>query len=214
MPKAQFSHVTTWVFDLDNTLYCPSVRLFDQIEKRMTQFVMDTLHIPHAEADALRVAYWREHGTTLAGLMAEHALDPGPFLHAVHDISFDALSPDPALRARLADLPGRRIVYTNGTAPYAERVIAARGLSGLFDAVYGVEHANYAPKPRRAAFERVFEADGFDPLRGAMSEDEARNLEIPHQMGLRTVHVASKPDTAGHIHLHTDDLSGFLAKLL
>src|SRR6056297_821529 len=101
MTKAQFSHVTTWVFDLDNTLYCPSVRLFDQIEKRMTQFVMDTLHIPHAEADAQRVAYWREHGTTLAGLMAEHALDPGPFLHAVHDISFDALSPDPALRARL-----------------------------------------------------------------------------------------------------------------
>src|SRR6056297_821528 len=116
--------------------------------------------------------------------------------------------------ARGSDLPGRRIVYTNGTAHYAERVIAARGLSGLFDAVYGVEHANYAPKPRRAAFEAVFEADGFDPLRGAMFEDEARNLEIPHQMGLRTVHVASKPDTAGHIHHHTDDLSGFLAKLL
>ncbi|QYX57616.1 pyrimidine 5'-nucleotidase [Roseovarius sp. SCSIO 43702] len=214
MPRQQFSHVTAWVFDLDNTLYCPSIRLFDQIERRMTQFVMDSLRLSHAEADALRVAYWREHGTTLAGLMAEHALDPGPFLEAVHDINFGALAPDATLRDRIARLPGRRIVYTNGTAPYAERVIDARGLSGLFDAVYGVEHAGFAPKPRREAFERVFTADGLDARRAAMFEDEARNLLIPHEMGLRTVHVAAAADPAPHIHHHTDDLSGFLARLL
>lgn len=213
MAAQSLSHVSTWVFDLDNTLYCPSVRLFDQIEARMTRFVMDSLRITHAEADALRIAYWREHGTTLAGLMTEHGMEPGPFLDAVHDISFDALTPDPDLHARIRALPGRRIVYTNGSATYAERVIAARGLSGLFDAVYGVEHAGFAPKPRLEAFERVFGTDGFDRSRAAMFEDEPRNLAIPHGMGLATIHVAPTPDPAPHIHHHTDDLSGFLAHL-
>ena len=111
-------------------------------------------------------------------------------------------------------LPGRRIVYTNGSAPYAERVIAARGLDGLFDAVYGVEHAGFRPKPERIAFETVFAADGTDPARAAMFEDDARNLAAPHAMGMRTVHVAPERHEARHIHHHTYDLSGFLARLL
>ncbi len=214
MPKEDFTHVEAWVFDLDNTLYSPHVRLFDQIEQRMTSFVMDTLRVHRAEADRLRALYWREHGTTLAGLMREHGIEPDPYLVAVHDISFDALDPDPDLRARIADLPGRRIVYTNGSAPYAERVIDARGLSGVFDAVYGVEHAGYRPKPERAAFEAVFKRDGVAPARAAMFEDDPRNLAEPHAMGMRTVHVAPEPHAADHIQHYTDDLAGFLARLV
>ena len=135
MPKDQFSHVTTWVFDLDNTLYPPSARLFDQIEVRMTAWVMQSLGVARDEADRLRAHYWSHYGTTLAGLMREHGVDPGPYLTDVHDIDFSGLAPDPALRAGIAALPGRRIVYTNGSSPYAHRVIAARGLTGLFDAV-------------------------------------------------------------------------------
>ncbi len=208
-----FSHIRTWVFDLDNTLYPPHMRLFDQIEVRMTAFVMDALGVSHAEADHLRGHYWQTHGTTLAGLMREHDLDPGPYLHAVHDIDFSVLTPDPTLRARIAALPGRRIIYTNGTAPYAQRVAEARGLGGLFDAVYGVEHAGYAPKPERAAFETVFQTDGLDPKTAAMFEDEPRNLKIPHEMGLKTVHVAPGAAPSAHIHHHTDDLATFLAHL-
>ncbi len=208
-----FSHVEHWVFDLDNTLYPPHVRLFDQIEVRMTDWVMRALGVERAEADRLRADYWRRYGTTLAGLMAEHGVDPGPYLTEVHDISFDALEPDPALRAAIARLPGRKIVYTNGCAPYALRVIEARGLSGLFDAVYGVEHANFRPKPERAAFETVFAADGTVPARAAMFEDDARNLAAPHAMGMRTVHVAPEPEPQDHIHHHTDDLAGFVARL-
>ncbi|MBZ8118204.1 pyrimidine 5'-nucleotidase [Roseovarius sp. LXJ103] len=208
-----FSQIRTWVFDLDNTLYPPHMRLFDQIEQRMTAFVVDALGVSHAEADYLRGHYWRTHGTTLAGLMREHDLDPGPYLHAVHDIDFSVLTPDPTLRARIEALPGRRIIYTNGTAPYAQRVVEARGLGGLFDAVYGVEHAGYAPKPERAAFETVFQTDGLDPKTAAMFEDEPRNLKIPHEMGLKTVHVAPGAAPAAHIHHHTDDLAAFLAHL-
>ncbi|WP_370253007.1 pyrimidine 5'-nucleotidase [Nioella sp.] len=213
MPRAHFHHVTTWVFDLDHTLYPPHMALFDQINVKMTAYVMEALGVDRAEADRLRHRYWREHGTTLAGLMDLHGVDPGPYLEEVHEIDFSVLAPDPDLAARIRALPGRRIIYTNGTAPYAEKVIAARGLAGLFDAIYGVEHAGLRPKPERRAFETVFARDGLDPTRAAMFEDDIRNLAAPHEMGLRTVHVAPEPEPAAHVHHHTDDLTGFLTRL-
>ncbi|GGE18602.1 pyrimidine 5'-nucleotidase [Primorskyibacter flagellatus] len=209
-----FSHVRTWVFDLDNTLYPPAARLFDQIEVRMTDWVMRTLSVDRGEADHLRALYWRDHGTTLAGLMRHHGVDPGPYLTEVHEIDFSVLAPDPDLAARIAALPGRRIVYTNGSAPYAEQVIAARGLTGLFDAVYGVEHADYLPKPDAEAFDRIFARDRLDPTRAAMFEDDPRNLAAPHALGMQTVHVADTAVPAPHIHHHTDDLAAFLSRLV
>ncbi|MEO0401977.1 MAG: pyrimidine 5'-nucleotidase [Pseudomonadota bacterium] len=214
MPADQFTHVRTWVFDLDNTLYPPAARLFDQIEVRMTNYVMTTLNVPQAQANHLRRHYYEAHGTTLAGLMREHNIDPDPYLIDVHDISLDHLDPDPVLAAQITQLPGRRIVYTNGCAPYAERVLAARGLSGIFDAVYGVEHADFHPKPDRAAFDRVFGRDGLTPQTAAMFEDEPRNLAVPHALGMKTVHVAEAPVPGDHIHHHTNDLSGFLGQIL
>ncbi len=213
MAKDAFSHVTAWGFDLDNTLYPPHARLFDQIEKRMTRYVMESLRVSHAEADRLRKTYWREYGTTLAGLMQEHDIDPDPYLVDVHDIDMTHLEADAQLATRLSGLPGRRIVYTNGSAPYAERVLDARGLGGLFDAIYGVEHANYVPKPERSAFETIFARDGIRAETAAMFEDDPRNLAAPHAMGMRTVHVGDAPHDADHIHFHTDDLSRFLGEL-
>jgi putative hydrolase of the HAD superfamily len=213
MTAASFAHVRAWVFDLDNTLYPPSARLFDQIEVRMTDFVMQALNIPRDKANHLRDLYWKRYGTTLAGLMAEHDVDPGPYLTTVHDINLSHLAPDPLLATRIHALPGRKIVYTNGCEPYARRVLDARGLTGAFDAVYGVEHANFLPKPEQAAFEAVFALDGLSPTQGAMFEDDPRNLAAPHAMGMRTVHVAPDPLPQDHIHHHTTDLSAFLSHL-
>ncbi|MDJ0827590.1 MAG: pyrimidine 5'-nucleotidase [Rhodobacter sp.] len=214
MPAEHFTHIRTWVFDLDNTLYPPSARLFDQIEVKMTAWVMRKLDLSHAEADRLRADYWADYGTTLAGLMARHDIDPWPYLEDVHDIDFTALTPDPALAETIRALPGRRIVYTNGDAPYAAKVLAARGLADAFDAVYGIEHAGWRPKPERQAFETVFATDGVDPEAAAMFEDDTRNLAEPHAMGLRTIHVAPTPDPQPHIHHHTDDLAAFLTRLI
>lgn len=214
MPKPAFDHVQFWVFDLDNTLYPPTARLFDQIEVKMTDYVMRTLNVDRTEADRLRNHYWHAHGTTLAGLMREHDIDPEPYLEQVHEISLDHLEQDRDLAARIRELPGRKTVYTNGCAPYARRVIDARGLSGVFDAVYGVEHAGFLPKPQQQAFDRVFAQDGIDPRFAAMFEDEARNLQAPYAMGMRTVHVAPKAEDHAHVHHHTDDLTDFLGRLL
>lgn len=213
MSQASFSHVTTWVFDLDNTLYPPHMRLFDQIEVRMTDWVMRALRVDRARADHLRAYYWQTYGTTLAGLMTEHGVDPAPYLTEVHDIDFSVLTPDPDLAQAIAALPGRRIVYTNACAPYAEKVLQARGLTGLFDAIYGVEHAGFHPKPDAQAFATVFGKDGLEPMTAAMFEDDIRNLAVPHALGMRTVHVAPDPTPAPHIHHHTADLAGFLARL-
>jgi len=214
MVKHLFSDCDGWVFDLDNTLYPPEARLFDQIEGRMTGFVMSALGVNRDAANRLRRDYWARYGSTLTGLMDLHGVDPGPYLSDVHQIDLSVLRPDPELRARIAALPGRRIVFTNGAAPYAERVLAARGLSGVFDAVYGVEHAGFRPKPERAAYKTVFAAGGIAPETAAMFEDDARNLTVPHAMGMRCVHVSPTPQRAAHIHHHTDDLSGFLARVI
>ena len=214
MVAASFEHVRAWVFDLDNTLYPPSVRLFDQIEVKMTQYMFRELGLPTDAANALRKDYWQRYGTTLPGLMAEHDIDPDVFLDEVHQIDMGKLTVDPALVAAIARLPGRRIVYTNGSEPYARRVLAARGLTDLFDAVYGIEHANYRPKPEQAAFEAVFALDRLSPEQGAMFEDDTRNLAAPHAMGMRTVLVGPTPVPADHIHHHTDDLAGFLSQLV
>jgi putative hydrolase of the HAD superfamily len=213
MVKQHFTHVTTWVFDLDNTLYPPRYRLFDQIEVRMTNWVMQALNVGRTEANRLRQHYWQTYGTTLSGLMREHGIDPGPYLTDVHDIDFTILPRDPDLAAAIAALPGRRIIYTNGGADYAQKVLDARGLNGLFDAIYGIEEAGFLPKPERGAFETIFAADGLNPAKATMFEDDPRNLRAPHEMGMRTVHVSEKPVPALHIHHHTDDLTQFLQAL-
>ena len=209
-----FAHVRTWIFDLDNTLYPPEARLFDQIEVRMTDWVMATLGLDRAEADALRRRYWQRYGTTLAGLMDEHGVDPAPYLHDVHEIDLGALVPDPALAEAIAALPGRRIVFTNGSGPYAGRVLARREIGHLFDAVYGVEHAGFRPKPERRAFEAILAADGTDATQAAIFEDDPRNLEVPAALGMRTVLVAPEPLDLPHVHHHTPDLAAFLAGLV
>lgn len=213
MPRQHFSTVRTWVFDLDNTLYPPEMRLFDQIEVKMTNWVMQALNVDRARADHLRAHYWQTYGTTLAGLMAEHQVDPGPYLTEVHEIDFSVLAPDPGLARAIAALPGRKIVYTNACVPYAEKVVQARGLGGLFDAVYGVEEADFHPKPEARAFAAVFARDGLDPTESAMFEDDTRNLLVPHALGMRTVHVAPAAVPAPHIQHHTADLAEFLSRV-
>jgi len=208
-----FQDVRTWVFDLDNTLYAPEMRLFDQIEALMTDFMVRTLNITADAATRLRGQYWRDHGTTLAGLMKHHDVDADAFLDAVHDIDLAHVPEAPDLRRLIGDLPGRKIVYTNGSREHARRVTRARGLDGVFDALYGIEDAGYVPKPLGAAFDRVFGVDGVTPRHAAMFEDDSRNLEHPHRIGMRTV-LVGPPDPAPHVHHMTSDLTDFLSQLV
>jgi len=217
-----FSHITTWIFDLDNTLYPPEARLFTQIERRMQAYVERLLGVEAAEAARLRDHWWRTHGTTLAGLMGEHGIDPLPYLADVHDIDFGVLHPDPALAAAIEALPGRKIVHTNADATYAARVLVRCGLSG-FEAICGIEETGFLPKPDARAYAAVMQAHGIDPARSAFFEDDPRNLEVPYSLGMQTILVGPgrhgpdelAPDHAhgAHVLYRTDDLAAFLGAL-
>ncbi|MEM9428010.1 MAG: pyrimidine 5'-nucleotidase [Pseudomonadota bacterium] len=214
MLNAAFEHVTEWVFDLDNTLYPRDARLFDQIEVRMRDFIMRTLEVTAEEASALRDSYWEAHGTTVAGLMKVHGIDPDPFLAEVHQIDLARLDPAPDLAERIAALPGRRIVYTNGSRRHAERVLEARGLTRAFDDVFGVEDADYHPKPHHRAFETVFTRAALKASAAAMFEDDSRNLAVPHAMGLTTVLVGPADGPEPHVDHVTEDLTDFLSQVV
>jgi putative hydrolase of the HAD superfamily len=212
MPRDLFQHVRTWVFDLDNTLYPPHVRLFDQIETRMTDYVMRALGVDAERANLLRAEYWRNYGTTLAGLMRVHALDPEPYLDHVHDIDLSMVPAAPDLRAAIDGLPGRKIVYTNGSREHARRVTTALGIAACFDRLYGIEDAGFLPKPEARAFGTVFALDGLDGARAAMFEDDPRNLAVPHALAMRTV-LVGPAERHPHVHHQTEELAAFLTLL-
>ncbi len=206
------SSIDTWVFDLDNTLYPPEARLFDQIEAKMEAYMVRELGIDPAQAKPLRSDFWRNHGTTLEGLVQVYGIDPDPFLDEVHDIDHASLEPCAHLKAALEALDGRRVIYTNGSRAHGEMVSTSLGLRDCFDAIYGIEDAGYKPKPHRIAFDRVFGTLGLDPTRAIMFEDDPRNLAVPHEMGLATVLVGTS-DPQPHIHAQTTDLAGYLSGL-
>ena len=209
-----FRHIDTWIFDLDNTLYPPEVRLFDQIEEKIRVFVANFLSVSLEDADLLRAQYWRSHGTTLAGMMEMHAMPPHEFLRDVHDIDFSVLTHSRPLAQLIATLPGRKIVYTNGTEPYARRVLEARGLEKEFESVYGIEHASYQPKPRAAAFHKIFTRANVTPHSAAMFEDDPRNLEVPAGLGMRTIFISPDLIFPDYIDMAHSDLETLLLQLV
>ena len=221
-----FGHVRHWVFDLDNTLYPARYRLFDQIDLRMGEYISRLFGIGRDEARRIQKDYFHRYGTTLRGLMKNHGADPEAFLEYVHDIDYSHIRPDAALDAALAALPGRKWVFTNGTAAHAGAVMERLGITRHIDEVFDIADAGYLPKPFAGAYEAFVEKTGIAPPDAAMFEDIARNLERPHEMGMTTV-LVDHPDNvdgccmndingdreAPYVHHRTDDLGAFLEAL-
>ena len=195
------SHIGHWVFDLDNTLYPPECEFMALVEGRINAFVARESGLPADEAMALQKRYLHEHGTTLAGLMAYHDIDPHRFLDEVHDVSLDCLTPDPELRAGLQRLPGRRLVFTNGSARHAERVLERLAIADLFDDVFHLEAADLIPKPDPRTFARMIERHGVAPRAAAFFEDTERNLAPAAELGMTTVLVGPHAPLSDALHV-------------
>ena len=210
--SADLSHIDTWLFDLDNTLYPLESEFMGLIEVRMTDFVERITGLPREEAKALQKKYFTEHGTTLAGLMQHHGMEPKAFLDEVHDVSMDRLIPSPELREAIARLPGRRIIFTNGSVGHAERVLAHLNLRDLFSEVFAIETADYVPKPSLATFDRICKLHAIDPPMTAFFEDSEKNLAPAARLGMTTILVGAHAaaSTSEHVHFRTNDLAGFL----
>jgi putative hydrolase of the HAD superfamily len=223
----RFRGVDAWVFDLDNTLYPSHTDLFGQIDVRIRAYVERLLDLGPDEAQRLQKDYYRRFGTTLRGLMSEHGVTPDEFLDYVHDIDHSVVAPDPRLAAALARLPGRRFIMTNGSRRHAERVAERLGITAHFDDIFDIVSAEHLPKPLVATYERFWLAHGIVPEQAAMFEDLARNLEVPHARGMRTVLIVPEGtrevfredwELEGradpHVEHVTDDLAGFLERVL
>jgi putative hydrolase of the HAD superfamily len=221
-----FTHVDTWVFDLDNTLYPHHVNLWQQVDKRIGEFVSRFLHVSPEEARGIQKDYYRRFGTTMRGMMTMHGVRADDYLAYVHQIDHSPLTANPAMGAAIAKLPGRKLILTNGSVDHADKVLERLGLSDHFDAVFDIIAAQLQPKPAQETYQRFLKLHDVDPAKAAMFEDLARNLAIPHQLGMTTVLVV--PDgsrevvredwelegrDASHVDYVTDNLTGFLHRL-
>lgn len=210
--SADFTHIDTWLFDLDNTLYPVESGFMAEIERRMTDYVEKLTGLPRPEAYALQKKYLAEHGLTLGGLIVHHGVDPKDFHALFHDLSLEALAQDADLTAALERLPGRRLIFTNADDVHAERVLAKLGLAHLFDDVFHIGSANYVPKPDPVAFQRISAAHAINPRATAFFEDSERNLAPAAELGMTTVLVGphAKASTAAFVHHRVDHLAPFL----
>ncbi len=214
-------HIDTWIFDLDNTLYPAACNLFAEIDVRMTAFIAEALDVDPVEARRLQKSYFHEHGTTLNGLMTLHGIAPADFLEYVHDIDLSAVAAEPELERRLDGLPGRKIVFTNGSQAHAERVLDRLGVGHHFRDIFDIQAAAYVPKPSIGTYEGLIARFGFDPARAIMFDDLSRNLLPAHRLGMTTVWVhstsewsrAPEPDDNSHIDHVCGDLLGFLRRI-
>jgi len=226
--RARFSHVTTWVFDLDNTLYSPDSGIWPKINERITLFLMDLFGLDGQSARALHQHYYLQHGTTLRGLIEEHADLAERYLEFVHDIDRSELKPDPILAREVKKLPGRKLIFTNGSRNHAILTARQLGLDGLFEDAFDIVASGLTAKPAEAAYDTFFDRYAVDPKTAAMFEDVAKNLVVPKARGMTTTLVTAKPGHTDHRETHdqatsqsaasvadfvTDDLGQFLARL-
>ena len=214
------AHVDTWIFDLDNTLYPAKADLFALMDVKMGEFIQELLGCDADVARETQKRYFLEHGTTLSGLMHHHGIEPGDYLAYVHDISMDRLEVDEALNSHIAALPGRRLIFTNGDADYAGRVLDRLGLGQAFELIHDIHACQYVPKPDPSGYDALCRAHDVDPTRAAFFEDMARNLKPAKAIGMTTIWVNNGSEAGNHDHhpdfidFETDHLTPFLADIL
>ena len=213
------SHIDTWIFDLDNTLYPESCSLFDQVDRRMGLFIEQLLGLDAASARSLQKQYFREHGTTLRGLMSVHDIDPQSYLKFVHAIDASGITHNAALDQALSRLPGRKIIFTNASVPHAENIMARLGISAHFSEIYDIVRANYRPKPEPETYEDFTASLGVNPATAIFFEDSAQNLAPAAAMGMTTVWLETHGNGSAqgaeydHVHHRTDDLVSWLTSI-
>src|SRR6195256_4517535 len=219
-----FEATRVWIFALDNTLYPADCNLFAQVDQKMGEFIAPFLGVPFVYARHLQKTYYRQLGTTLCGLMKVHRMDPKPFLDYVHDLDLTVVREHPELAAAIDRLPGRKLIFTNGSRGHAERVAGKLGVLQCFEGIFDIADADYVPKPTASCYDHFCRVHGVEASASAMFEDMPHNLEAAHALGMTTVLVRSDTfhdspvqqairawvEPPAHVHHVTFDLAGFL----
>jgi putative hydrolase of the HAD superfamily len=215
---SRFEHIDSWIFDLDLTLYGPEANIMAQVRDRIALYVERHFNIGSDAAHQIRHTYWKKYGTTLGGLMAEHGVDPHGYLDFVHDVDMSLLQPAADLRDQIEALPGRKLIFTNADAPYAQRVLMARGLDGVFEDIFDIHRMQHLPKPAPTSYDRLCTELHIDPTRALFVEDSAHNLGPAKALGMTTIWVnhdigADSSGVEAFIDHEIADISGWLSSV-
>ena len=181
--------INTWIFDLDNTLYSADSGIFQQVHTLMGKFVSAHLNIDIKKAKELQRKYYRQHGTTLRGLMDNHNVDPDHFLSEVHQLDYSIVGPNFKLNRELKKLTGRKIIFTNANRQHTEDILNRLELTNLFDEIFDIKTANYIPKPESSPYEQIISEFNIDPITTIMFDDIAKNLVPAKNVGFASVWI-------------------------
>ena len=190
------------LIDLDDTLYATDSGVWPAISSRISEFMRTKLGMAPQEIQDARARYTRSFGTSLAGLMADHAIAAEEYLAFVHDIPIDSMvQPDPELREMLAKLPQYKAVFTNASRAHAQRVLRALEVSDLFDQIISIETLGLVNKPELAAYTRALSAMESTPEASSclFADDRVQNLIPASRLGMTTVLVNRKAEAPPEI---------------
>ena len=208
-----------WIFDLDNTLYSGNTRVFEQVDKKMTEYISKKLKVDKDEAKKIQKNYFYKYNTTLNGMIKNHKINANEFLEFVHDINIDFLQKDPKLAAEIEKLDGIKIIFTNGSRKHALNVTKRLGIDQLFNDIFDIVDCNFIPKPLIEPYKKLVEKHKIDPKLCVLVEDIARNLKPAYEMGMKTVWIendepwARKFSDSSFVNYRTNNLSEFLRKI-
>ena len=212
----ELNKIKCWIFDLDNTLYSGQTKVFDQVDKKMSSFISNKLNVSLEEAKKIQKEYFHKYSTTLSGMMKNHKINAMEFLEFVHDVNLDFLEKNKDLEKEIAQIVGKKIIFTNGSRAHAENVTKRIGINKLFDGIFDIVESNFIPKPSIEAYKILIEKYKIEPQYCIFIEDIARNLKPAHELGMKTVWIkndepwAAEFSNESFVNYRTEDLTNFL----
>ncbi len=215
----ELKNIKFWLFDLDNTLYSGATKVFDQVDKKMSEFISSKLNISRKEAKKIQKNYFIEYNTTLNGMIKNHKIDANEFLEFVHDVDLSFLQKDKLLDEEIEKINGKKIIFTNGSRAHAQNVTKRLGIERHFDDIFDIVSADFIPKPSFKTYEKIIEKYKIEPQYSIFIEDIARNLKPAYELGMKTVWIendepwAAEFSDAEFINYKTDKLSKFLKEI-
>ena len=213
--------IDTWIFDLDNTLYSADSGIFQQVHQLMGKFIQEFLNIDLQKAKEIQKKYYKEHGTTLRGMMNNYGVDPDHFLEEVHKLDYSIVSSNDKLNKELKKLKGKKIIYTNANMTHTLNVLERIKLSNFFDEIFDIKMANYIPKPEIKPYKQIIKDFNLNPSTSAMFDDIAKNLVPAKKVGFTSIWIDAGYENFSddikssnkYLDFETNDLCIFLEKV-
>ena len=215
----EFKSIKYWLFDLDNTLYSGQTKVFEQVDKKMSEYISQKLNINLKKAKEIQKEYFYKYNTTLNGLIKNHKINANEFLDFVHDINIDFLKKDEQLGIEIKKLEGKKIIFTNGSKKHAMNITKKIGVDQYFDDIFDIVDCEFIPKPLIEPYKKLVHKHKIDPNLCVFIEDIARNLKPAYEMGMKTIWIeneepwAKKFSDSSFVNYKTNNLSEFLKKI-